>query len=110
VGVIARDADDIAVMYAGRIVEYGPAPRVLDAPRHPYTRGLLAAMPRLSGTGDGSLVPIAGQPPDLSRLPVGCPFAERCPSRQDGCSEVTMLLDRPAADHASACPFVGADA
>jgi oligopeptide/dipeptide ABC transporter ATP-binding protein len=108
VGVIARDADEIAVMYAGRIVEHGPAEAVLRQPRHPYTRGLLAAIPRLEPRRAGvPLVPIAGQPPDLTDLPPGCPFAPRCPEARPACAEVPMVLDASPPGHGSACPFVG---
>jgi oligopeptide/dipeptide ABC transporter ATP-binding protein len=108
VGVIARDADVIAVMYAGRIVEHGAADAVLRSPRHPYTRGLLAAMPRLEPRRAGvPLVPIAGQPPDLTDLPPGCPFAPRCPEARPACAEVSMILDAVPPEHGSACPFVG---
>jgi oligopeptide/dipeptide ABC transporter ATP-binding protein len=109
VGVIARNADDIAVMYAGHIVEQGTARDVITAPRHPYTRGLLEAIPRMQPRASrGRLVPILGQPPDLSALPEGCPFAPRCPHRRDGCASVTMRLDVTPPGHGSACPFVGA--
>jgi oligopeptide/dipeptide ABC transporter ATP-binding protein len=107
-GVIARDADEIAVMYAGRIVEHGPADAVLHRARHPYTRGLLAAIPRLEPRRAGvPLVPIAGQPPDLADLPPGCPFGPRCPEARPACTGVPMLLDAPPPEHGSACPFVG---
>jgi len=77
-GVIARLADRVAVTYAGRIVETGPVQAVFDAPRHPYTAGLLQAVPRLDG-GDGAPpAGIPGQPPDPRTLPEGCAFAPRC--------------------------------
>jgi len=82
-GVVAGLADDIAVMYAGRIVEKGSVDRVFSAPKHPYTAGLLKSVPRLDTRGP--LEPIPGQPPDLSDLPPGCPFAPRCPSRFGPC-------------------------
>jgi oligopeptide/dipeptide ABC transporter ATP-binding protein len=111
VGVIARDADEIAVMYAGRIVEHGPAQAVLKRPRHPYTRGLLAAIPGLEPRRAGvPLVPIAGQPPDLADLPPGCSFAPRCSQARPACSEVPMVLDAAPPEHASACPFAGVPA
>jgi oligopeptide/dipeptide ABC transporter ATP-binding protein len=107
VGVICRNADDIAVMYAGHIVEHGTARKVITAPRHPYTRGLLDAIPRMQPRSKrGRLVPIVGQPPDLSALPPGCPFAPRCPHRREGCASVPMALDVPPPGHGSACPFV----
>ena len=83
-GVVAEVADEVAVMYAGRIVEYGPVGEVLKNPAHPYTQGLLNALVR--GMHEKNrLVPIPGVPPDLSRLPVGCSFAPRCPYVNDQC-------------------------
>jgi peptide/nickel transport system ATP-binding protein len=82
-GVVGRVADRVAVMYAGRIVETGPARDVLASPSHPYTRGLLASLPGLSpGT---RLEAIPGAVPDLTMLPPGCAFAPRCPERFDAC-------------------------
>lgn len=84
-GVVARSADRVAVMYAGRIVETGPARDVLASPAHPYTRGLLASMP-----GQAPRTPLAAIPgavPDLSALPGGCAFAPRCPDRFADCDE-----------------------
>ena len=79
-GVVAEIADDILVMYAGSAVESGPAAEVLAAPQHPYTRGLLASVPTLSG---GPLRPIPGTPPSLSAMPAGCSFHPRCEIRDD---------------------------
>jgi len=82
-GIVARVADRVAVMYAGRIVETGPAPGVLASPRHPYTRGLLASLP---GQEPGTrLKAIPGAVPDLAALPPGCAFAPRCPDRFEAC-------------------------
>jgi len=78
-GVVAETADDIAVMYAGRIVERAPTGRVFAAPEHPYTWGLLASIPRLDAPRDEELVPIPGRPPSLINLPSGCSFHPRCP-------------------------------
>ncbi len=77
-GVVAEIADEIAVMYAGRIVERGSAEQVFTSPQHPYTWGLLRSIPRLEGS-DGELVPIAGRPPSLISRPSGCHFHPRCP-------------------------------
>lgn len=79
VGVIGELADRIAVMYAGRVVEEGPTEQVLASPRHPYTRGLLTAMPRITGdVGDARA--LSGRPPDLASVPAqGCVFRPRCP-------------------------------
>ena len=80
--VVAGLADRIAVMYAGRIVEQGPVDAVLDAPLHPYTRGLIGSVPSRNARG-APLAQIPGMPPSLAHLPPGCAFAPRCP-RADG--------------------------
>jgi oligopeptide/dipeptide ABC transporter ATP-binding protein len=85
-GIVAAIADRVAVMYAGRIVEMGTTLEVFNNPSHPYTRALLRCLPDV-GLGRQKLVEIGGQPPDLSRLPAGCPFAPRCPERQAICLE-----------------------
>src|ERR1041385_6219107 len=77
-GVVARYADRVNVMYAGRIIERGTARDIYHAPRHPYTLGLLRSVPRLDEPRRARLAPIEGQPPDLTRLPPGCAFAPRC--------------------------------
>jgi len=88
-GVIAETADRVAVMYAGRIAEIGPVREVLQAPRHPYTAGLMGSIPRL-GAGAGKhharLVQIEGAMPRLNAIPPGCAFHPRCPQRFDRCS------------------------
>jgi peptide/nickel transport system ATP-binding protein len=81
-GVVADFADQVAVMYAGRIVEQAPTSRLYRSPAHPYTHGLLAARPRL-GEPELELATIPGVPPDPKRLPRGCSFYPRCPYRQD---------------------------
>jgi peptide/nickel transport system ATP-binding protein len=78
-GVIAETADDIAVMYAGRIVEHAGAETLFTRPEHPYTWGLLSSIPRLHAARDEPLVPIPGRPPSLINLPSGCHFHPRCP-------------------------------
>ena len=83
-GVVARYVDRINVMYAGRIVERGTLHEVFDDPRHPYTRGLLASVPRLDKPKGHRLVPIEGMPPDLSNLPEGCAFRDRCATPSSG--------------------------
>jgi oligopeptide/dipeptide ABC transporter ATP-binding protein len=83
-GIVARMCDQLAVMYAGRVVEYGPVSRVFNAPAHPYTEALLNSIPRMSD-GRSRLTAIEGQPPDLSALPRGCSFAARCPVAFDRC-------------------------
>ena len=84
-GSVARLAGRVAVMYAGRIVEEGPARTVLSAPRHPYTAGLLALAPRMSGPV-AARVPLPGSPPAPGDVPDGCAFAPRCAARRDACA------------------------
>jgi oligopeptide/dipeptide ABC transporter ATP-binding protein len=83
-GIVAKMCDQLAVMYAGRVVETGPVREVFDAPAHPYTRALLASIPRMGNT-EQRLTAIEGQPPDLAALPLGCAFAPRCPSAFERC-------------------------
>ena len=90
-GVVARYADRIAVMYAARLVEEGPAEDVFARPRHPYTMGLLRSVPRLDRVRRGKLQTIDGLPPNLANAPAGCRFAPRCPFRIDICANVPPL-------------------
>jgi oligopeptide/dipeptide ABC transporter ATP-binding protein len=99
IGAIASISNRIAVFYAGRIVETGPAADVLQRAAMPYTRALLNALPQ---PGKKRLESIAGQPPDLAHLPIGCPFSPRCPLRIDKCNEQPPLRV-VAPDHSSAC-------
>ena len=104
-GVAAEIADTVAVMYAGRIVESGPVARVLQAPAHPYTAGLLAStVHRQPGERDIDAIP--GSPPDLRRLPPGCSFAPRCPRRTADCRWVVPEPRFPEAGHMAACLLV----
>ncbi|MGH9182243.1 MAG: ABC transporter ATP-binding protein [Acidimicrobiales bacterium] len=84
-GVVAGMVEQVAVMYAGRIVERGSADQVYSNPRHPYTRGLLGALPRLTGSAHSRLVPIEGRLPSLLRPPSGCAFHPRCKFASDRC-------------------------
>ncbi|WP_431809796.1 ABC transporter ATP-binding protein [Brevibacillus agri] len=86
-GVVAEVADQMAVMYAGVIVEQGPVAEVFDNPQHPYTRGLLQSVPRLDQPSEERLIPIQGAPPDLFAPPAGCPFAARCDYAMEVCAE-----------------------
>jgi oligopeptide transport system ATP-binding protein len=102
-GVVAGLCDRVLVMYAGRVVEAGTVRDIFYRPQHPYTAGLLRSMPRLDERDHGRLQTIAGQPPNLQRLPPGCAFQERCEHRFEPC-----LSDRPplrpvGGDHAKAC-------
>jgi peptide/nickel transport system permease protein len=98
-------ADDIAIMYAGKIVEYGPAARVREEPLHPYTQGLLVSFPPLGST-DRSLEGIPGSPPDMREVPKGCPFAPRCSLAMDRCLTQQPYLV-PRADRLVACWLYG---
>lgn len=116
IAIVAEMADRLAVMYGGRLVEQGPAGEVLQRPLHPYTSGLIAAMPRISGDIEHAR-PLPGRPPDLASVPrQGCVFRERCPLRVERCDEEVPPLvavappARPAAPqgptteaHAAAC-------
>ncbi len=104
VAVAAEVADDVAVMYAGRIVEHGPARSILREPRHPYTQGLLAA-----NIGPGQREPprpIPGSPPNLARLPGGCAFAPRCASVMQRCYEIRPALVPAGPSRAACCHLI----
>ena len=102
-GVVARYADRVNVMYAGRIIERASAAELYANPRHPYTLGLLRSVPRLDEPRRARLDPIQGQPPDLTRLPSGCAFAPRCAYRVERCSEAAPPLGKLTPAHLSAC-------
>jgi peptide/nickel transport system ATP-binding protein len=105
-GVVAGQADRVLVMYAGKIVEEGPAEDVFYRPRMPYTLGLLGSLPRLDGRETDRLTPIAGFPPALSKPVAGCAFAPRCPMAQPICLEVEPpLAATDGAEHRAACHF-----
>lgn len=105
VGVAAAVADRVAVMYAGRVVEYGPTADVLRDPRHPYTAALLASMPRLERVRD-KLHTIDGTPPSLRAIPPGCAFAPRCAFAQDVCrTDVPPLVPVGDLTRVAACHF-----
>jgi peptide/nickel transport system ATP-binding protein len=104
-GVVAEMADEIGVMYAGRIVEHADTDTIFAAPEHPYTWGLLSSIPKLDSARDEELVPIAGRPPSLINLPNGCSFHPRCPYQRPKHREIDPLLepvpDKP--NHRVAC-------
>ncbi len=109
-GVVARYADRVNVMYAGRIVESGASRDIYYHPRHPYTRALLRSVPRLDRARKERLDPVQGQPPDLTRLPVGCAFRPRCQFAVDHCSREAPSLTASSSGHLSACWVVPAAA
>jgi oligopeptide transport system ATP-binding protein len=102
-GVVARYADRVAVMYGGRIVESASARDLYANPSHPYTQGLLASVPRLDDESGKRLVPIKGQPPNLAHLPSGCSFSARCPHVVDRCRSAQPQLEPFSKDHKRAC-------
>ena len=104
-GVVAETADDIAVMYAGRIVERASADTIFHGPEHPYTWGLLGSIPRLDTPRDEELVPISGRPPSLITLPGGCSFHPRCPYVRDAHRRTEPKLETVPGDdrHLVAC-------
>ncbi|MFC3169687.1 dipeptide ABC transporter ATP-binding protein [Paracoccus fontiphilus] len=101
-GVVASACQRVAVMYAGRIRETGPTAAIFDDPAHPYTKGLLSAVPRIDASGS-RLVAIPGQPPDMNALPAGCAFAPRCPSRREDCESRRPPLSAFAPQRWRAC-------
>ncbi|GLY82142.1 ABC transporter ATP-binding protein [Actinoallomurus iriomotensis] len=104
VGVAAEIADDVAVMYAGRVIECGPVRDVFDNPAHPYTKALLGARPA-AAEGGRTLATLPGAVPDLVRVPDGCLFEPRCARRADRCRAEYPALLPISANHASACHF-----
>jgi oligopeptide transport system ATP-binding protein len=103
-GVVARYADKVEVMYAGRLVESGPTDVIYDEPRHPYTIGLIASVPRLDLPRKHGLKAIRGLPPNLAALPRNmCPFAVRCDYAIQKCFEQRPELEEMKPDHVAAC-------
>jgi oligopeptide/dipeptide ABC transporter ATP-binding protein len=101
-GVVAEVADEVVVMYAGRVVEQAPVQRLFETPQHPYTIGLLGSVPRLDRTRD-RLAAIEGQVPSPLRRPPGCGFAERCPFADQRCRAEVPALRELTSGHYSAC-------
>lgn len=91
-GVVAGTADRVQVMYGGRVVERGSLQTVFSQPRNPYTRGLLASLPRIDGNREDRLVPISGSPPSILNMPTGCAFEPRCPFRTEVCADTPAEL------------------
>jgi oligopeptide transport system ATP-binding protein len=100
-GVMSATARRLFVMYAGRLAEAGPTSELLARPRHPYTRGLLDALPQ---EGNAPLVPIGGSPPSLGQVPAGCPFHPRCTYARPSCATDRPDPERVAEQHLLACP------
>ncbi len=105
-GVIAETAKDVVVMYAGRVIERGAVGEIFSSPKHPYTKGLLASIPRVMPAADGKrrrLPTIEGMVPDLASLPAGCRFADRCFMRQDRCTASDPVLREISPNHFTRC-------
>ena len=102
-GVVARYVDRVNVMYAGALVETAPTEAIYTEPKHPYTLGLLASVPRLDTPRRTNLRVIKGLPPNLARLGTGCPFAPRCDYAMDRCREEKPVLEPVGPDHYRAC-------
>jgi oligopeptide/dipeptide ABC transporter ATP-binding protein len=102
-GIVARYAHRVYVMYAGHIIEHGSASEIYHNPLHPYTRGLLASVPRLDEPRKTRLQPIEGQPPDLIQPPEGCAFRPRCTVCNESCSKVPPFLVELVPEHWVAC-------
>lgn len=102
-GVVARYADRVNVMYAGKIVEQGTAPQIYYNPSHPYTIGLLNSVPRMDQKRGQKLIPIQGQPPDLTHLDNGCAFRPRCPYAVEQCAKEIPPLEPLEDGQFSAC-------
>src|SRR5436189_57913 len=103
-GVVAGTCEHINVMYAGHIVESAPVKQIFETPAHPYTVGLLHSIPRLDESREARLTPIAGQPPDLGKEIIGCPYAPRCPKVQARCrQERPELMPVGRGEQVAAC-------
>lgn len=101
-GVVAEMCDEVVVMYAGRVVEQADVYTLFEQPKHPYTRGLMASIPRLDGTPKTTLDTIPGQVPSLADMPAGCRFADRCSLKTAQCEQMPAL-ETVGDDHRVAC-------
>ena len=108
-GVIAEHADEVVVMYAGRVVEEGPGDTIIESPLHPYTAGLLTSIPHVDGPRAERLTPIPGSPPSMVHLPSGCAFHPRCVLARPSCLRDVPPLDAVAPGHRIACPVVASE-
>ena len=102
-GVIAENCDEVVVMYAGRVAEHGSVEQIFSRPTHPYTRGLLASVPRLEDVRKSRLTTIEGLVPALHEMPAGCRFQNRCPLAIDRCRASQPPLEEVAPGHTTAC-------
>ena len=103
-GVVAGTCQHVNVMYAGHVVESAPVKQIFESPAHPYTVGLLQSIPRVDDDRNTRLTPIAGQPPDLTNPPAGCPYAPRCPRVQSRCrQERPELMSVGRGEQVAAC-------
>ncbi len=105
-GVVAAMADEVMVMYAGRMVEYGPVDSIFSDPQHPYTKGLLQSVVRLEDRADSELRPIPGLPPNLADLPKGCSFQPRCAVAVERCAQLFPELHPGPSGNPVACHVV----
>ncbi len=103
--VVRHLCSRVAVMYLGRIIEVAPTEQLFSSPQHPYTRGLLEAIPRLTRDTSGSAPALRGDPPSPLRIPSGCRFRTRCPIAQERCSREDPALETGAPGHQVACHF-----
>ncbi|HKI74528.1 MAG TPA: ABC transporter ATP-binding protein [Pseudomonadales bacterium] len=102
-GVIAETCDRVVVMYAGNVAERGDVYQLFDTPKHPYTKGLLSSIPRLDSTPKSRLSVIEGMVPSLMELPPGCRFENRCPFRQQRCTEAHPDIEQVEDGHEVSC-------
>ncbi|HVM97611.1 MAG TPA: ABC transporter ATP-binding protein [Candidatus Acidoferrales bacterium] len=102
-GVVAERADEVAIMYAGRVVEQAPVVEIFTHPLHPYTRGLLRSIPKVGAQKTRRLEAIPGLVPDLMHLPKGCHFHDRCANAIERCTQVDPRLERFGDGHRAAC-------
>ena len=103
-GIVARYADSVKIMYGGKLVEQGPTREVFRDPRHPYTQGLIQAVPRLDKPRTKDLYTIKGEPPDMSRIPPqSCAFAPRCPYETAECLKARPEHREVGPGHTCAC-------
>ena len=109
-GVVAERADEVAIMYAGRVVERGAVAEVFRAPLHPYTQGLLRSVPHVGAGRRRRLEAIPGVVPDLFHLPSGCRFRDRCPLEIPACATMDPPFEEHALRHWAACIRIGAHA